>query len=89
MANGRQGGAAKAFQRQDLAQWLRSPRFLRSQANSGWREVGGCLHPRSVEPQPRDLKAGEAGTKAASRSLGPREELSSAVLWLIRSRTEP
>lgn len=76
LANGRQGMAAKAFQRQDLAPQLRSPRFLCSETSSGWHDVGDCPHPRSAEPQQRDLKA---GTKAASWSPGLREELSSAV----------
>lgn len=84
MANGRQGRAAKAFQRQDLAPWLRSPRFLCSETSSGWRDVGDRPHPRSAERQPRDLKA---GTKAASWSPGLREELSSAVPGLFGSRT--
>lgn len=48
LANGRQGGAANSFQRQDLAPRLRSLRFLRSQTNSGWRDVGGCPTPAAL-----------------------------------------
>lgn len=87
LANGRPSGPAKAFQRQDLAPWLRSLRFLCSQTSSGWRDVGGRPHPRSAEPQQRDLKAGDKGGELEPRAAG-RAELSGSLALREQDRAE-